>query len=186
MSSVATEERSAYEKHTRSNLEPDIGAVDEHELCECGHCDRPQEYRVPWPQIGGDVAYTEYHPARYRVNHPDIWEHVRAVDGVDDPDAYAVIGSRFLPLDEVQSEISVDSEKMSRVALGVDGWAPFDSAEPDEDGGVRFVTVSRDLEPRESVTINRSSAGEFLTWYRHHEGIHALDPGARDALHGGR
>lgn len=182
---MATEERSAFEKRTLSNLEPDVGAVDGHDLCECGHCDRPQEYRVPWPQIGGDVAYCDYHLARYRENHPEIWERVRALDIVDDPDIYAVVGRRFVSLDEVPSEISVDDEKMRRVALGVDGWALFDSAEPDQDGSVRFVTVDRDLEPRESVEINRSDAGEFVNWFRRHEGIHALDPDARDALHGG-
>ncbi|QKY17756.1 hypothetical protein [Halorubrum sp. CBA1229] len=182
---MATEERSAHEKRTLSNLEPDVGAVDEHELCECGHCDRPQEYRVPWPHIGGDVAYCDYHLARYRENNSDIWDRLRALEGVDDPDIYAMIGSRFLTLDEVPSEISVDGEKMRRVALGVDGWALFDSAEPDEDGTVRFVTVDRELEPRESVAIDRSSAGKFVTWYRRHEGIHALEPDARDALHGG-
>ncbi|WP_049908736.1 MULTISPECIES: hypothetical protein [Halorubrum] len=166
-------------------LEPDVGPVDEHGICECGHCDREQRYRLPWPVIGGDIAYCEYHVARYREHNPEIWGRVRRLDGVDDPGIYATVGNRFLTLNEVPREIAVGGEKMRRVALGVDGWALFDSAEPDQDGLVRFVTVDRDLEPRESVEIDRSSAGDFVSWFREHEGVHDLDPDARKALYGG-
>lgn len=166
-------------------LEPEVGPVDEHGLCECGHCDREQRYRLPWPEVGGDVAYCGYHVARYRHHNRELWERLRSLDEVEDPDVHAVAGDRFLTLDEVPEEISVDGERMRRVALGVDGWALFDSAEPDDDGTVRFVTVDRNLEPRESVEISRSSAGEFLNWFREHEGVHDLDPDARRALYGG-
>ena len=182
---MATDERTAFEKRTRSNLRPDVGPVDEHALCETGHCDREQRYRVPWPAIRGDVAYCPFHLARYRALNPEIWQRLRDLEVVEDPDTYAVVGQRFVTLDEVPKEIGVDGEKMRRVALGVDGWALFDSAEPDDDGTVRFVTVDKDLEPRESVSVDRSSAGEFVTWFRQHEGVHDLDPDARAALHGG-
>ena len=182
---MATDERAAHEKRVRSNLRPNVGPVDDHELCECGHCDREQRYRVPWPEFGGDVAYCDYHLARYRELNPEIWNRLRDLEAVEDPTRYAGIGRRFITLDEVPAEISVDGEKMRRVALGVDGFALFDSAEPDEDGQVRFVTVDKGLEPRDSVSIDRSSAGEFVDWVRTHEGVHELDPDARGALHGG-
>ena len=182
---MATDEREAFEARTRASLRPDVGPVEEHGLCETAHCDREQRYRVPWPVIGGDVAYCAYHLARYRAINPEIWERVRDLDAVDDPDEYVGVGRRFVTLDEIPEEVAVDGERMRRVALGVDGWALFDSAEPDDDGTVRFATVDKDLEPRESVSIDRSSAGEFVSWFREHEGIHDLDPDARDALHGG-
>lgn len=181
---MATEERSAHEKRTLSNLEPDVGAVDEHELCECGHCDRPQEHRVPWPHIGGDVAHCDYHLARYRENNPDIWDRLRALDGVDDPDIYAVIGSRFLTLDEVPSEISVDGGGCAVSRSASTGGRC--STAPSPTRTERFA-----LSPwiassnRESVAIDRSPADKFVTWYRRYEGVHALDPDARDAVHGG-
>ncbi|WP_281195811.1 hypothetical protein [Halorubrum sp. F4] len=182
---MATDERSGGQQRIVSNLRPDVGPVDKHALCETGHCDRKQRYRVPWPQFGSDVALCDFHLARYRHINPEIWGRIRALDDVEDPDRYAVIGNRFLTLDEVPEEIAVDGEKMRRVALCVDGWALFDSAEPDDDGTVRFVTVNRGLEPRESIEIHRSSGGEFVDWFRQHEGIHELDPEARRALHGG-
>jgi hypothetical protein len=182
---MATDERSVGERRLVSSLRPDVGPVEDHALCETGHCDRPQAYRVPWPVIGGDVALCDYHLARYRQMNPEIWERMRALEDIEDPDIHTVVGDRFVTLDDVPEEISVDGEKMRRVALVVDGWALFDSAEPEDDGTVRFVTVDRGLEPRESVSIDRSSAGEFVTWFRQHEGIHELDPDARRALYGG-
>lgn len=182
---MATDERTAFEKRTLSNLRPDVAPVDEHALCETGHYDREQCYRVPWPQFGGDVAYCAYHLARYRHNHPEIWERIRAIDDVEDPDKFVVIGDCFLTLEDVPEEIEVDGERMRRVALAVDGLALFDSADPDEDGAVRFRIVACDLEPRETVEIPREHAGRFLDWYRTHKGVHALDPVAREALHGG-
>jgi hypothetical protein len=183
---MATDERTAWEQRTRTELEPDVGAVDTDDACEqSDHCDREQQYRVPWPNFGGDVALCDYHLARYRDINPEIWGRVRALEGVEDPDIYAVIGDRFVTLDEVPTEISVDGEKMRRVALGADGLALFDSAEPDDDGTVRFRTVGRDLESRETVEVPRKQAGGFLDWYRRKEGVHTLDPDARDALHGG-
>ena len=124
--------------------------------------DREQKYRLPWPQIGGDVSYCEYHLARYRENHPEIWERVRTLEDVEDPDVYAVIGSRFLTLDKVPEEISVDGEKMRRVALSVDGCALFDSAEPDEEGTVRFVTVDRSLDPRDVCGLQHQASRETV------------------------
>ncbi|WP_200531965.1 hypothetical protein [Halorubrum sp. LN27] len=183
---MATDERTSWERQTRSELEPDVGAVDTDDACEqSDHCDREQQYRVPWPNFGSDVALCDYHLARYRDLNPEIWGRVRGLDGVEDPDKYAVIGSRFLTLDEVPEEISVDGEKMRRVALGVDGLALFDSAEPDDDGTVRFRTIGRDLEPRETVEVPKEHAGGCLDWYRTEEGVHELDPDARDALFGG-
>ncbi|WP_049982054.1 hypothetical protein [Halorubrum sp. BV1] len=184
---MATDGREAFERRTLSNLRPDVGVVDTDETCEqSDHCDREQQYRVPWPHIGGDVALCDYHLTRYRKLNPDIWERVRDLEGVEDPDVYAVVGDRFLTVDEVPGEIAVDGEKMCRVGLGVDGHALFDSAEPDDDDGtVRFVTVDRNLEPRDSIEIHRSSAGAFVSWYRSHEGVHELDADARSALHGG-
>ena len=183
---MATDERTAWEQRTRTELEPNVGAVDTDETCEqSDHCDREQQYRVPWPNFGGDVALCDYHLARYRNINAEIWGRVRALDGVEDPDVYAVIGDRFLTLDEVPAEISVEGEKMRRVALGADGLALFDSDEPDEDGTVRFRTVGRDLEARETVEVTRKHAGGFVDWYRLNEGVHALDPDARAALYGG-
>ena len=181
---MATDGRTTFEKRTLSNLRPDVGPVDEHALCETGHCDREQRYRVPWPVIGGDVGYCDYHLARYRELNPEIWNRVRDLEAVEDPTQYAGIGRHFITLDEVPTEIAVGGEKMRRVALGVDGFALFDSTEPDEDGEVRFVTVDKGLEPRESISIDRSTAGEFVSWFREHEGIHDLDPDARAALYG--
>lgn len=183
---MATDERTAWERRTRNELEPDVGAVNVDDSCEqSDHCDRDQQYRVPWPQIGGDVALCDYHLARYRQLNPEIWERVRDLDGVDDPDMYAVVGDRFLTLDEIPETIGVDGEKMRRVALGVDGFALYDSAEPHDDGTVRFSTVSRDLEARETVEVALGRGHEFLGWYRAEEGVHDLDPDARDALFGG-
>lgn len=183
---MATDERTAFERRTLSNLRPDVGIVHENESCEqSDHCDREQRYRVPWPQIGGDVALCDYHLARYRKLNSEIWGRIRALDDVEDPDIHAVIGNRFLTVDEVPEEIAVDGEKMRRVGLGVDGRALFDSAVPDDDGSVRFVTVDRSLEPHGSIEIHRSSAGAFVSWYRSHEGIHELDADAQSALHGG-
>jgi len=183
---MATEERIAWERRTRSELEPDVGAVDSDDPCEqSDHCDREQQYRVPWPNFGGDVALCDYHLARYRELNPEIWKRLRDLNGVDDPDVYAVVGDRFLTLDEVPTAISVDGEKMRRVALGVDGLALFDSAEPDDDGTVRFRTVGRDLEARETVEVELGRGHDVLGWYRTEEGVHDLDPDARDALFGG-
>ena len=183
---MATDGREAFEKQTRTELEPDVGAVDADDPCEqSDHCDREQQYRVPWPNFGGDVALCTHHLARYRKLNPEIWERVRALDGVDDPDIYAVVFNRFLTLDEVPAEIAVDGEKMRRVALGVDGLALYDSAEPDEDGTVRFRTVDRDLEARETVEVSREHAGGFVDWYRTNEGVHEFDPDGRAALYGG-
>ena len=179
---MATDGRSAWEQRTRTELEPDVGTVDTDDACEqSDHCDREQQYRVPWPNFGGDVALCDYHLARYRQLNPEIWERVRDLDGVDDPDVYAVVGDRFLTIDEVPETISVSGEKMRRVALGVDGLALFDSAEPDEDDTVRFRTVGRDLEARESVEVELGRGHELLGWYRTEEGVHDLDPDAHHA-----
>ena len=183
---MATDERTAFEHRTLSNLRPDVGVVDSTEPCEqSDHCTREQRYRVPWPHIGGDVALCDYHLARYRELNPEIWERVRDLECVEDPNIHTVVGDRYLTLDDVPEEIEVDDERMRRVALGVDGLALFDSAEPDGDGTVRFRTVGRDLESRETVEVPREHAGGFVDWYRTHEGIHDLDPDARTALHGG-
>lgn len=183
---MATDRRGAWERQTRTELEPDVGAVDTDESCEqSDHCDREQQFRVPWPNFGSDVALCDYHLARYRQANPEIWERVRDLDDIDDPNVYAVVGDRFLTLGEVPAEISVEGEMMRRVALGADGLALFDSAEPDDTGCVRFRTVGRDLEPRESVEVTRDHAGAFINWYRKAEGVHTLDPDARAALYGG-
>ncbi|MDB2246576.1 hypothetical protein PM015_17995, partial [Halorubrum ezzemoulense] len=135
-------------------LEPDVGPVDDGD-CGIGQCDREATYRVAWPHFGSDEALCPFHLCRFRAHHGEVWRQMRELD-VEDPDVHAVRGQRFVTLDEVPEEIAVEGEKMRRVALGVDGWALFDSAEPDEDGTVRFVTVDRNLEHRESVEISRS------------------------------
>ena len=77
---------SRFNASVRSALKPDLGPVDD-EPCAVGACDDDAVYRVPWPQVGGDVAYCPYHLARYREQHPDLWERVEeAVD--DDLSAY--------------------------------------------------------------------------------------------------
>lgn len=163
-------------------LEPDIGPVDEDD-CGTGHCDNDAVYRVAWPNFGGDEALCPFHLARFRAQHTDLWEQMRALD-VEDPDIHAVRGQRFVALDEVPEQIAADGEKVNRVALGVDGLALFDSDEPD-DGTVRFVTVDRRLDVVESVEVERGHAGEVVAWYRDHEGIYRWDPDARADFHGG-
>lgn len=181
---MSSESREAFEKRTRSDLRPDIGVV-ENETCECRNCDEDARYRVPWPAFGGDVAYCGYHLARYRGDNPEIWCRLRDLDAVEDPDRYAVRGDRFLTLKDVPDQVAVDGEVMNRVALGVDGLALYDSAEPDSDGTVRFATVDRRLEAVESIAVDRSDAGDLVRWYRDHEGVHRIDPDARASLYGG-
>ncbi|ELZ38897.1 hypothetical protein [Halorubrum tebenquichense] len=174
--------RGAWETSGAPPLEPDIGPIDEGD-CGTGHCDNDAVYRVAWPHFGGDEALCSFHLARFCDQHPELWEQMRALD-VDDPDTYAVRGQRFVSIDEVPDQISVDGERMNRVALGVDGLALYDSAEP-EGETVRFVTVDRRLDPVESVKVERKRAGEFVAWYRDHEGVYRWDPDAQAALYGG-
>ncbi len=74
-------------------LVPEVGPVDEHGLCECGHCDREQSYRLPWPEIGGDVAYCGYHVARYRHHDRELRERIRSLDVVDYGGIPWIVGS---------------------------------------------------------------------------------------------
>jgi hypothetical protein len=61
----------------RAFLEPDIGPAEDE---DCGACDNLAVYRVPWPSVG-DVAYCSDHLARYREQHPKLWNRVEeAVD----------------------------------------------------------------------------------------------------------
>lgn len=164
-------------------LEPDVGPVDDGSPCGIGQCDREATYRVAWPHFGSDEALCPFHLCRFRAYHGEVWSQMRELD-VEDPDAHAVRGQRFVTLDEVPDQIAIDGERMNRVALGVDGLALFDSAEPD-DGTVLFATVNRRLEPVESREIARSQAGRFVSWYRDHEGVYRWDPDAQAALYGG-
>jgi len=173
--------RGAWETSGAPPLEPDIGPVDE-EDCGTGHCDNDAVYRVAWPNFGGDQPLCPFHLCRFRAEHGEIWEQMRGLD--EDPDEYAVRGTRFVSIDEVPNQIGADGEKMNRVALGVDGLALYDSAEP-EDETVRFVTVDRRLNLVESVEVERERAGEFVAWYRDHEGVYHWDPDAQAALYGG-
>lgn len=174
--------RGPWETSGAPPLEPDIGPVEDAE-CGTGHCDQDAVYRVAWPNFGGDQPLCPFHLCRFRAEHTEIWEQMRGLD-VDDPDEYAVRGTCFVSIDEVPDQISADGERMNRVALGVDGLALFDSAEPDE-GSVRFVTVDRRLDVVESKEVDRSRAGAFVSWYRDHEGVHRWDPDAQAALYGG-
>ena len=82
---MATDERTAWEKRTRTELEPDVGAVDTDDPCEqSDHCDREQQYRVPWPNFGGDVAL-------------EATAHRRPLDAVGQaPGEFGLAGRRHL------------------------------------------------------------------------------------------
>ncbi|ELZ45257.1 hypothetical protein C463_06537 [Halorubrum californiense DSM 19288] len=180
---MSRSDRGPWEISGGAPLEPDIGPVDDVD-CGSGHCDRDAVYRVAWPNFGGDEALCEWHLCRFRHQHTEIWDQMRALDAPN-PDTFAVRGQRFISLDEVPEEIAVDDDRMRRVALGDDGLALFESADVGPGDPVRFVTVDRRLDVDGSIEVARGKAGSVVAWYRDHEGVYEWDPEAKAALHGG-
>jgi len=159
-------------------LEVEIGAVDD-EPCAVGPCDSDAVYRVPWPSVGGDVAYCEFHLARYRARHPELWDRVQ--DAADeDLTAYATRGDRFLTFDEVPETLF--DEKFVAIALLTNGHALYEEDDPDET--VVYLTVDRRLEIDSRKQIARSVAGELLSWVEETHGVHEWADDALAALYG--
>jgi len=163
----------------RSLLETDIGPVDDGQ-CAVGPCETPAEYHVPRHSVGGDIAYCPYHLARYREQHPELWEKLRAAVE-DDVSAYATRGNRFLTLDVVPKTLFDDA--YCAVALLASGYALYELDDPDQT--VVYRTVDRRLEEQERHEVPREEAGEFLRWVESHVGVHEWAAGVEAALYGG-
>lgn len=172
---------SRFNAAAQSFLEADVGAVDD-EDCGVGPCEGTAVYRVPWPEMGGDIAYCDYHLARYRELHPNLFERVQAaVD--EDLTALATRGDRFLTFEGIPDRIDVDDVDFVAVALLATGEALFEEADPDE--GVTYIAVDRSLETQSSVTIPRKHAGEYLEEVQRRLGVHAWADDVEAALYGG-
>jgi len=159
-------------------LEVDIGAVDD-EPCAVGPCDSEAVFRVPWPSVGGDVAFCSFHLARYRARHPDLWERVQNAVG-DDLSAHATRGNRFLTFDEIPQQL-FDGE-FEAIALLATGEALFEEIDPDQE--VSYRTVDRRLEETDRITLSLENAGEFLEWISQERGVHHWNEDVEDALLG--
>jgi len=152
----------------RSILEADVGPVEGGSVsCGVGPCEESAVYRVPWPAMGGDVAYCGYHLARYRHQNPELWDRVQ--DAVDeDLTKFATRGNRFLTFEDVPERLF--EADFQAVALLVDGTALFVEVEPDETGVVR--AVDRSLESVHEREIPVGALAEFLQWVEEEIGVH--------------
>ncbi len=165
----------------RNALEADIGPVDDpHASCGVDPCEDAPVYRVPWPQFGGDVAYCGYHLARYRGQHPELFERVQAAVN-EDLTAYATRGDCFLTFDEVPEQLF--DEEFVAIALLATGHALYEEADPEE--LVEYRTVDRRLLERSTTEAARERAGEFLRDLEQRLGVHAWSDDALAALYGG-
>lgn len=184
--STAEERRERFVQQVRAELRPEVGVVDDVD-CGCRLCDEVAVFRVPRTHFGGDTPYCPYHLARYRHRHTELYQQVRVLEDIPDPDVHAVVGDRFLALEEIPETLPLDDREFRRVGLGVDGNALVESAEPDDDGFVEYALLTRGLEVVEDgrIEIPRSRAGEFLVWFRDHRGLHGVDADVQDALYGG-
>jgi|GEM_PF-4661517 hypothetical protein len=163
----------------RHFLEADIGPV-AGEDCAVDACDDSAVFRVPWPSVGGDIAYCGYHLARYHEQHPDLFDRVQ--DVVDeDLTALATRGDRFLTFDTVPETLF--DETFEAIALLSDGTALYEEREPGED--VTYSSVDRRLEVRDQRVVDRAFTGEFLAWVDENRGVHEWSDDVVAALHGG-
>lgn len=135
--------------------------------CAVGPCEDAPVYRVPWPHVGGEVEYCPYHLARYRSEHPDLWERVQNVVD-EDLSKFATRGNRFLTFDEVPETLFDD--EFQAVALLVDGNALYLEVDPEETGTLR--RVDRSLEYIQERVIGVDSLGAFLEWVEDTVGVH--------------
>lgn len=165
----------------RAALEVDIGPVED-EPCEVGPCNSSAVYRLPWPVIGGDIACCAFHLARYRDQHPELYQHVQE-HANEDLDDLATVGDRFLHWDEVPPRIRAGDFR--RVLLDDLGYALFEAVRPREDGGVVYLLVKRSLDTVDAKVVHRSKAGEFIGAYRSERGVYAIDDDVEAALFGG-
>jgi hypothetical protein len=171
--------KQAFYDRLSAELEPDVGSVDGDVKCG-GRCEEAAVYRVPWPHIGGDVAYCGYHLACYKHDHPEIWARIRS-GPFDDPEDYTEIGDRFISFDEIPTKLR--DETMRRVCLDHEGYALFESVRPN-DGEVTYTRVDRTLNEIESRSVRRGATGEFLGWFLQETGWRQLDDEVREALFG--
>ena len=170
---------SQFNARARSFLEANVGAVDD-EPCGIGPCEGDALYRVPWPSVGGDIAYCSYHLARYEELHPELFERVQeAVD--EDLTAHATRGHRFLTFDDVPETLF--NEQFVAIALLGTGNALYEEDDPDD--SVTYVVVDRSLEEDSRTEVARDRAGEFLREVESDLGVHEWDDGVRAALYGG-
>lgn len=165
----------------RDYLDGDIGPAEDQD-CAVGACEIAAVYRVPWPQFGGDVEYCPYHLARYRHEHPELWEQLQ--DAVDEElSAFATRGDRFLDLEDVPKQIRAG--RYRRVGLTARGYGLFVETEP-SDSEVRYVLIDRALEDYlDSLPVPANRTGPFLQAFEQRRGFHAVDPQFRDLLFGG-
>ena len=163
-----------------AELEPDVGPVEGDDECEAT-CEEEAVYRVPWPHIGGDTALCGYHLACYRHDQPEIWERIRS-GPFPDPEDFAVVGTRFVSLDEIPTKIR--DETFRRVCLDHEGAALFESMTPDADGYVTYIRVNRCLDEFERNRVRKEITGELLGWYKQNIGWRQLDPDVQEALFG--
>lgn len=171
---------SQFNAAVRAGLEADVGPVDPSTSCGVDPCEETAAFRVPWHAVGGDIDYCGYHLARYREQHPDIFERVQnAVD--EDLTAYATRGDRFLTFDEVPETLF--NEAFVAIALLANGHALFEEADPGDI--VEYRTVDRRLEECSSMEVGRERAGEFLQDVQQRLGVHEWADDALAALHGG-
>jgi len=163
----------------QSALEVDLGPVQD-EPCAVDPCPDGAVYRVPWPAVGGDVAYCPYHLARYRVEHPDLWSAVQeAVD--EDLTKFATRGDRFLTLGAIPETLF--DESFRSVALLATGYALYEEREPETT--VEYRKVDRRLVNRDSHELQRGTAGEFLVDVENEIGVHEWVPDVEATLYGG-
>ncbi len=163
----------------RSFLDVDVGPVDD-EPCAIGPCETQAVYRVPQHSVGGDAPYCPYHLARYREQHPEIWDGLQAAVN-DDLSAYATRGNRFLTLREVPETLF--DEAYRAIALLVCGNALYELDNPEET--VAYRVLDRRLAVRDSHELHREQAGEFLRWVEAHIGVHEWAEDVDAALYGG-
>jgi len=165
----------------RDWLETDVGPVDDpNTSCGVGPCEADAVFKVPWPEFGGDVAFCEYHLARYEERHPDLFGRVQeAVD--DDLTAAATRGHRFLTFDEIPEQLF--DEEFVAIALLATGNALYEEADPGDT--VEYVVVDRRLEEDSRTEVAREKAGEFLRDVEQRVGVHDWADDTAAALYGG-
>lgn len=152
----------------RSELAVDLGEVEDPSAsCGASACEENPVYRVLWPSVGGDVAYCSYHLARYRTQHPDIWERVQHVVD-DDLSKFTTRGNRFLTFEDLPQTLFDNGFRAA--ALLVDGSGLYVEVEPEETGTIR--RVNRSLEVEQEREIDVDALGEFLAWVEENVGVH--------------
>ncbi len=156
----------------QSLLASDVGPVED-EGCAVDPCPDEAAYRVPWPSVGGDVAYCEYHLVRYREQHPDLFDRVQDVVD-DDLTEFATRGDRFLVLEEVPETLFDDEFRL--LALLVDGRALYVRTAPDGKT-VQFRAVDRTLGNPTVRELQEENVPEFLDWVERKIGVHGWADG---------